>query len=612
MNKYNLPIYDNPLRTRADLRNAFTQLCDPLTSHYTMGKAGLDIGNTGASYPDSTARFEGFSRILWGLAPLLAGGDEHPLWENHLQGIKNGTNREHEEYWGDMQDFDQKLVETAAFGFTLFLLPEKSWDGLNEEEKKRFFTWLLQVNRCEAYDCNWLFFQVLVNVGLKQAGAEYDPALIEANLDRIEQFYAEDGWYTDGAGGHADYYVPFALHYYGLLYAKWMEREDPERSRLYRDRASVFAQDFVYWFSKDGDSLPYGRSLTYRFAQGSFWGAAVYAGIEPFSLGVMKGLFLRHMRWWFQQPIFDRNGVLTIGYTYPNLVMGENYNSPGSPYWSFKAFLPLALPENHPFWQAEELPLPPLDEKRVQPVPHLVMCRSDDARHVLAFNTGHPATNEHTHTSAKYEKFVYSNVFGFSVPRAEWGLSQGAFDSTLALSEQGDNLYRVKRTAEETRMESDVLFFKWKPWHDTSVKTWLVPGAPWHVRVHRIETKRPLHAAEGGFALGIDKQEELKVYEEKGKSGASSKVGESCIQSIYGAGTARLVYPNANTNIRHSRTVIPTLEANIEPGVTWIASAVYGAPSMTSCPREKPPEIDLKEEHVTITMADSEKIILPV
>jgi len=40
--------------------------------------------------------------------------------------------------------------------------------------------------------------------------------------------------------------------------------------------------------------------------------------------------------------------------------MAEQYNSPGSPYRALKFFLPLALPDSHPFWQAAESPLPEL------------------------------------------------------------------------------------------------------------------------------------------------------------------------------------------------------------------------------------------------------------
>ena len=74
----------------------------------------------------------------------------------------------------------------------------------------------------------------------------------------------------------------------------------------------------------------------------------------------MKGIVLRHLRWWLKQPMFDRDGVLSVGYSYPNLAMAEDYNAPGSPYWGLKTMLVLALGEGDAFRQAAELPLPPL------------------------------------------------------------------------------------------------------------------------------------------------------------------------------------------------------------------------------------------------------------
>ena len=108
--------------------------------------------------------------------------------------------------------------------------------------------------------------------------------------------------------------------------------------------------------------MVYGRSLTYRFAQAAFWSACIYADVPVFSHGIIKGIIVRHFEEWFSHPITDNGGVLTIGYRYTNLHMSGSYNSPGSPYWSLKAFILLALPGNHPFWQAEPLPFPLFDQ----------------------------------------------------------------------------------------------------------------------------------------------------------------------------------------------------------------------------------------------------------
>ena len=124
-----------------------------------------------------------------------------------------------------------------------------------------------------------------------------------------------------------------------------MKEEEPERCRRYLERAEAFGKDFVYWFAEDGSALPYGRSLTYRFAQAAFYSACIMAHIEPLPLPVMKGIIVRHLEYWMKQPIFDHTGLMTIGYCYPNLQMTERYHSPQSPYWAMKIFACLALPE---------------------------------------------------------------------------------------------------------------------------------------------------------------------------------------------------------------------------------------------------------------------------
>lgn len=571
------PIASNPLRTKADLALAFQQLVKPLVPRYSEGRARLQLTGSGAGYSTDVAEMEGFSRILWGLVPYLAGGGtDEPFLQLIVQGIDNGTNPEHSEYWGKVGDYDQRLVEMASMGFSLALVPDQIWGRLSTESQQRFYEWLSQINRHPAYDCNWLFFQVLVNIGFRKLGLPVDEARTEANLQRIEQFYLEEGWYADGVGGHSDYYVPFAIQYYALLYAKLMKTEDPQRAERFQQRAGLFAEQFIHWFAGEGQAIPYGRSMAYRYSQGAFWGAMAFAEDETYSYGVLKGLFLRHLRWWFQQPIFASDGIMTVGYAYPNLIMAENYNAPGSVYWAMKAFLPLALPDDHPFWQAEEESLPPLPAVSVQRAPHMVVVHSAATGHTAAFNTGHLGSNEHTHTSAKYGKFAYSASFGFSVPRAEWGLSQGAFDSMLALSE-GDNIYRVRRKNEETSiLDSGVLKSTWYPWRDVKVTTWIVPGLPWHLRVHRVETARELDAAEGGFALPIDASlAELRDAAALAVGGRSG-FGVCGIAGIAGYEEASLIHVQANTNLMHPRTAIPTLKAKLAPGVHWLVSAVYG------------------------------------
>lgn len=59
-------------------------------------------------------------------------------------------------------------------------------------------------------------------------------------MDRYESFYLGNGWYSDGKRPQKDYYVSFGIHFYCLLYARFMEKEDPEHTALLRNAQRHF------------------------------------------------------------------------------------------------------------------------------------------------------------------------------------------------------------------------------------------------------------------------------------------------------------------------------------------------------------------------------------
>jgi hypothetical protein len=571
-------IKQNPLKTREDLQMACLQLLEPLRGKYSNGGALLNLGTTSAFYKSKISQMEAFARPLWGLSPLLAGGCQADYFVDiYLKGLKNGTNPLHEEYWRLISDSDQRMVEMAAIALALILIPDKIWDPLSEIEKLNLYKWLNQINEKEPSDNNWLFFRILVNTAFDTLHLPFSREIQEKAFNRIEDFYLGDGWYQDGKHDQIDYYVPFGFHFYSLLYAQIMEKKDPVRSQLYKERAKQFAKEFIYWFSQDGSAIPFGRSMTYRFAQGSFWSALAFANQDVFSWGIMKGIVLRHLRWWFQQPIFTNDGLLTIGYAYPNLEMAEEYNAPGSPYWALKIFLILALDENHPFWLADEEPLPKLEKIKVLKQPKMVICREEE--HVYALTSGQYVHFEPAHNAEKYAKFAYSNVFGFSVPKSTFNLSQGAFDSMLVFSEDG-HFFRGRRECEAVQMKGDLIHSVWKPWSNVVVNTWLVPLGSWHIRIHRIMTESTLFTAEGGFSIASDKGtsfDDLHEEEVKDQRSILSVLpwGVSGIVNLSGNRESILLITHPNTNVIHSSgSLLPTLIGNIDPGESLFITAV--------------------------------------
>jgi len=221
-------------------------------------------------------------------------------------------------------------------------------------------------------------------------------------------------------------------------------------------------------------------------------------------------------------------------------------------------------------------------------------------------------------SAAKYGKFAYSSVFGYSVPSGSLGLDQHALDSTLGLSDDGGEVWKTRRICDQAKIEyhnnTPVLFSIWSPYPDVEIKTWLIPPASetpnWHLRVHRISAGRYVRAIDGSFAtrnvsrktgraLGpyspesnegtspkifgnYDKQSEEAFS--SGKDGAfavssQGAVGIASRENSFAGRKATIVNADPNTNLMESRTVIPSLVGELKAGEKrWYLTAVFAKP----------------------------------
>ncbi len=574
------PIHGNAFRTRADVVQAVHSIFDPLLPAFSPGCARVQLDASEAHFDRAACDLEGFARPLWGLAPLTAGG--FAQWETYRRGLAHGTDPDHAEYWGQVGTHDQRQVELAALGFALLLVPEEIWDPLNDRAKKHVAEFLIH-GRNEGFpECNWKFFRVMVDLGLQRVGVRGPDNLTESYLCDIERYYVADGWYRDGdEPGNTrriEYYNPFAMHFYGLIYAK-MSKGDHARSLRLRQRAREFALQFQHWFADDGACIPYGRSLTYRFACGSFWGALAFADEECMPWGVIKGMYLRHLRWWSQWPVSRGNdGRLSVGYAYPNQHMCEPYNSSGSPYWAMKMFAPLALPATHPFWMADELPMEKLPSPMPLPVPGMVMLHYPN--NTVALVSGPEQTSPMRYTPEKYLKFAYSTRYAFSVESELRSIQHAVVDSMIAFSEEADGPFRVREHLLEARIADNVLYSKWAPWKDVHIETWLIPHGLWHLRIHRIQSARELVSVEGGFAVPRADFNADTCSSEGTWAWVESKQDCSGIRDLSDTPrAAKVAKAEPHTNLMFPRTWVPQLVGTISAHQTTVlACAVLASP----------------------------------
>lgn len=517
------------------------------------------------------------SRPLWGLVPRALGGDgfDLPSW---TEALNHGTDPKHPEFWGIPSDFDQRFVEFASWGLALATMPAL-WRGLDDDARKRAAAYFDQINHGKICPNNWLFFRVLANMGLEAGGFGWDPAAEQA-LKSIDDLYVGDGWYEDGPDGWRDYYTPTGMHFYGLLYAYLRGDRDPERASRFRERAYTFAHDFLHWFDSAGHAIPFGRSLTYRFAQGAFWGALALDGGGPFSMGVLKGLCLRHLRAWLRLPIFDRTGILTVGYGYDQAEMAEAYNGPGSPAWAFKVFLPLALPEDHAFWTCAEEPMPPAPSQVFQSKPIFHIIATDSGRHKIALNGGQNGAFRPRHSAEKYFKFAYSTRFGFTVPVCRDGYNGQGPDNMLALSDD-DVHFRVRSDSRILHSEADGMVCAWAPWPDVQIITALLPEGDGYGIAHRIGTARHLWAYAGGFSFP---QQDAHTNVADGCASVSSPQGYSCIRSLEGYSDVGVEALQPRCDLRDPLTNLPYLKVRLAPGTHLLSACVQAGLSQPPLP----------------------------
>ncbi|KAG7294681.1 hypothetical protein NEMBOFW57_004759 [Staphylotrichum longicolle] len=227
---------DNPLQTRSDLVRAANALLKPLEQYQSPGKARIKMATaTAAGFSETAAQLEGFARPLWVVPSLLlessegtgfapyAKGDADPSRVNTaawLDGLKAGTDPPSPEYWGNVGDFDQRMVEMESIALA---------------------AWLRQVNHRCMPENNWRWFRVFVNLALvKTLGVAMEEVrgVIEQDLSLLDSFYLGEGWSSDGLWGderkQADYYSgSFALQFAQMLYVGLSDELDPDRAERY-------------------------------------------------------------------------------------------------------------------------------------------------------------------------------------------------------------------------------------------------------------------------------------------------------------------------------------------------------------------------------------------
>jgi len=500
--------------TRGHWEEVFFTLMKGIVDNASLGGARQRVAGPRSVHGLPADELEGFSRSLFMAGPwlntaesgtLTFDGETIDVLEFCRRGILAGTNPKHPEYWGRISNYAQHLVECAALSWGLFLSQRKIWDRFSPREKRQVADYLFQCTKARYWPNNWLLFNVVTNAVLKRLGMPYSQSQIDKNLRSCDTMYRGNGWYCDSnTANRYDYYNSWGFHFYHLLWVIIDGDSQPDLAEVHQQRLRAFVRRFRYFFSGDGSTPCWGRSMIYRFGYLSPIALGQYLRCLDIPAGEAKTMCNATMKFYCDHPILTDRNHLSMGWLRPCEFVLERYSCGGSPLWATQSFALLLLPPEDPFWMTPEEPLPihrgdfsvPLKE------PGLVLVGTRDTGHVQIVSQ--KPYHDDPEYNAKYTNFAYSSIFSYEA-RAIYGSFH--CDNSLSFSRDGIS-FRQRWQVENLFCEKDFAAAQY-PMFDVDeeglVYTWILVKDDFMINFHRIEPTRPhLVFREGGYPLGFD------------------------------------------------------------------------------------------------------------
>lgn len=348
------------------------KMADPIFSNLAKGTLRKNMLVEKSPFYDSRKNvtyLEAVGRCLAGIAPWLALPDDSSeegklratLRANVLKGIANGVNPSNPDYL-NFRNEHQPIVDAAYMVHGFVRARKALWEPLDAQTKTRVITELKALRTRKAFDSNWLLFTALTESFLLSIGEkEWDKEAVNKALDKFDEWYVGDGWYSDGPTFALDYYNSFVIHPMLVDTLEILVKHNIKPQAEYnlaQKRMVRYVDQLERMISPEGTFPVMGRSITYR--TGAMQALAQMAleeklpeGVSPAQVRCALTKVTENM---LGDEAFDENGWLKLGFTGHTPEIADYYTSTGSLYMASLSFLPLGLPADNPFWSdpAEE------------------------------------------------------------------------------------------------------------------------------------------------------------------------------------------------------------------------------------------------------------------
>ncbi len=321
---------------------------------------------SGKSYPKTddqipTEKIEGLCRTLFIAAPLMKEDSTITLngiklidyYRHQISKLVDPKSDIFVPHSKPEDHQKQELVEFGGLAISMFIAPDLLWNSLPKVTRDALAAMLVTYGEGRTGTNNWKFFNIFVLSHLKNQGYKVNETIYLDLLTKTLEHYRGDGWYKDR--DKFDYYSMWAFNLYGMLWADFYGKEHyPEFAKKFTSNFSKLKNNYPYMFSRKGEMIMWGRSISYRFGAVSPFPMMGLENDKDTNYGWMRRIASGSLLQFLQNPNFLEDEIPTLGFYGHFDEAVQSYSCRGSVFWCGKAFLGLVIPENNTFWQATE------------------------------------------------------------------------------------------------------------------------------------------------------------------------------------------------------------------------------------------------------------------
>ena len=375
-----------------------------------------------------------------------------------IKAIIKGTDPTDTGYWGDPLPNDHV---GSVFAMAAYIEPSRYWDPLTPKQKANMLEYFRKMAFLKTHNNNHYYFHMVPATLLDQNSVPSNREHLTKMYERLMGWYRGNGWFLDGNNRGFDYYNLWGFQLFNQVLYKY----DPVWRAQFGERIKIttarFLETFPYLFGRDGGPIPWGRSLSYRFASNSAIAWAVINGLSSLPPGQARRIASGNLKYFWEHDCLGENNLLTLGYWGANAAVAENYLYYGDPYWATHGLACLLIPENDPFWTSLEEPMPADGAGGKIAVPgaqfSIRVSSVDGESRLFPVGQTWGQGREKWQTSAKYDQYAYSGYLGFCV-LGEGGEELGA--GRTGYSYDGKKWFYRER-AKPIQVETDYLISRY-------------------------------------------------------------------------------------------------------------------------------------------------------